>query len=168
MKEKLENLKGKSRYNFSLAEFNVETGLEIETWNYISEESNTAGYKNVLYLEFNKDSIINAYLDCEKINTLPVFYIYFPLGTRWEDVLMDNFCIGIKSGNIQTALYCLETLSPLSCKSIFVSTRKPANLRAYKLIHSSYREQINLSSYKQRGNINKKVSKIKIVKEIVI
>lgn len=169
MKQKLESLKGKSRFKINLDEISSELGIPLVGWNYIDNTENYAEFKNMIYFKLDKSAsyIEESYLDCETINTLPVFYIYFPLGTRWDDVLMDNFCIGIKSGDIHSALYCLETLYPLTCKAIFVSDKKPANLKPFKLITSSYRAQKSVN-YKIRGRIRRKLNKIQIIKEIVI
>lgn len=166
MIQKLESLKGKDRY-INLDDFNKDSEIKINTWDF-SDIKHTLHFDNVLILETDNDLIItNAYIDSSTINTLPVFYFYFPLNTRWEDILMNNFCIGIKSATIESALYCLETISPLPTKIIYVTSKKPANLKPYKLIRSSYREQIT-KPYKVRTSIERKIRKIKVIKEMVL
>ena len=165
MIQKLESLKGKSRY-INIADFNKDSEIIIAIWDY-SNIKYTLNIDNVLILEVDYNLIItNAYIDSSTINNLTVFYFYFPLNTRWEDILMNNFCIGIKSATIESALYCLETISPLPNK-IYVTSKKPTNLKPYKLIRSSYREQI-AKHYKVRNSIERKIRKIKVIKEMVL
>lgn len=161
MIQKLESLKGKSVDLIDYSQFSELTPLYTK---YI-ENYTTLHNGNYLILDVSRGVIKEAYLDCEKINTLPVFYIYFPLDVRWDGVLMNNFYIGIRSGNIKMALYCLETISPILSKSIFVAFKKPSHLKPYKLIKSSYREQGSLYG-KARYRAKKKVENLKIIKEM--
>jgi len=168
MIQKLESLKGQSKYSVNINKLNQDSEFKIYSYEYTSYR-NTMVFDNMLMLEIDYKSglILNAYIDSTTINTLPVFYFYFPLNTRWEDILMNNFCIGIKSATIEDALYCLDTISPLQSKTIYVTSKKPTNLKPYKLIRSSYREQI-YSDWKLTRAIEKKIKKIRVVKEMIL
>lgn len=168
MIQKLESLKGQNRYSVDIDKLNQDSAFKIYSYEY-TKYRYTIVSDNMLILEADYKSglILNAYLDSTTINTLPVFYFYFPLNTRWEDILMNNFCIGIKSATVEDALYCLDTIAPLQSKTIYVTSKKPTNLKPYKLIRSSYREQI-YNSWKLTRNIEKKIKKIKVIKEIVL
>jgi hypothetical protein len=168
MIQKLESLKGQSRYSINITKLNEDSEFKLYSYEYTGYRHATMS-DNMLMVEIDNKSglILNAYIDSTTINTLPVFYFYFPLNTRWEDILMNNFCIGIKSATVEDALYCLDTISPLQSKTIYVTSKKPTNLKPYKLIRSSYREQI-YSDWKLTRAIEKKIKKIRVVKEMIL
>jgi hypothetical protein len=159
MRAKLESLKDKSIY--AVSDFIRDNN--IDTWEYTYCKHNIS-YDKLLVIDSENNVIKNAYLDSKELNTLPAFYFYFPLGTKLDDLLMDSFCIGIKSGSVEAALWCLGTLYTLNFKKIYVTNTKPAKLRPYRLIHSSYREQAYLN-WKSERNLKKVINKIKIIKE---
>lgn len=162
MIQKLEDLKDKIYDEIYCREkMEIDDLLIYNTQLYINID-----HKNTLYVDYDKYGIVqNAYLDCENINTFPVFYLYFPPGTRWDDLLMDNFYIRIRSSNIKMALYCLHTISPIKFKKVFVTSKTPTNLRPIRSINSSYREQQHLNP-KFRNSILNNIDKMKIIKEI--